>query len=412
MWFNKIRTKHWLLLFAGILAIGLVAFVGLVVVVSADPAAGANGSDILRAVIGDRATAAIEGALFQVQDAVQRVEYGLGLAKPSTPWQVPSAGAVASSPKSPAPQPGGATGRKSSPLALVPNPSGQTGGMFPVRKAWQPAPLSPLGGRPGEGIWTPYLQDSSGRTVAYRAFLVPDANRPYAIVAVVAFDLSHTRLHFVLGYKEPYSPDGPKRSGAMPPADKQPGVLLAMFNGGFKANNGHYGAMADGVQALPPIPGLGTVAIYKDGQVRIGAWGHDLQPSADMLAWRQNGPLVIQDGRINPMIYNDNAVDWGYTFKGVVPTWRSGIGISPDGGTLYYFAGPSLSVEALANCMQDAGVSQAIQLDINNYWVFFAAIHWMNGKPKPDPLFPQMDQNTDRYLYPYERDFFYVTAKP
>lgn len=404
--------KVLLMLATGIMVAGIVGFGGLVLVVSANPAAGAHGSDILRALMGDQATAAIEGALFQVQDAIQQVEYGLGLAKPATPWQVPSRTAAASTAKPPDHKPSEATGGKSSPLALVPNSSSQTSSMFPVRKAWQPAPLSPLGGRPGEGLWAPYLQDSSGRTVAYRAFLVPDANRPYAIVAVVAFDLSHTRLHFVLGYKEPYSPDGPKRSGAMPAADKQPGVLLAMFNGGFKANNGHYGAMADGIQALPPIPGLGTVAIYNDGEVRIGAWGHDLQPSPNMVAWRQNGPLVIQDGRINPMIYNDNAVDWGYTFKGVVPTWRSGIGISPDRGTLYYFAGPSLSVEALANCMQDAGVSQAIQLDINNYWVFFAAIHWTNGKPIPDPLFPQMDQNTDRYLYPYERDFFYVTAKP
>jgi hypothetical protein len=255
----------------------------------------------------------------------------------------------------------------------------------------------------------PYIQDPVGRTIAYRTFLQPDPNRPFEIVAVVAFDLAHTHLHYVLGFEEPYSPNGPKRTGAMPEEDKP--RLLAMFNGGFKATHGEYGAMADGVQALPPRADVGTLVMYKNGQVSLGQWIDDIHPSDTMEAWRQNGPLVVHDGKINPKIYNNSPQDWGYTVNEVSPTWRSGVGLSKDGESLYYFGGPSLSMEALARAMLAANAYEGLQLDINNYWVHFVAVEHDNGKLKLDPLFPNgMQENIDRYLHPYGRDFFYVTA--
>ena len=130
----------------------------------------------------------------------------------------------------------------------------------PVR--WPPAALKPLGTLAGEGAWSPYIQEASGNTAAVRAYLQPDPQRPYAVVAVIAFDLLHTRLHFVLGSVEPFSPDAPPRSGKIPAADLAPGRLLATFNGGFKATHGKFGAMADGVTVLPPRDGVGTLAIF------------------------------------------------------------------------------------------------------------------------------------------------------
>src|SRR5207237_4731551 len=121
--------------------------------------------------------------------------------------------------------------------------------------AWQLSRLTPFGKLPGEGLWSPYMQTSDGlRTLAYRTFLEPDLQRPYSIAAVVAFDLQATRLHYVLGTLEPI-PDAPQptRTGTIPTADARPGVLLATFNGGFKARHGRFGAMAAGVTALPPI---------------------------------------------------------------------------------------------------------------------------------------------------------------
>ena len=153
--------------------------------------------------------------------------------------------------------------------------------------------------------------------MAYRTFLQPDPTRPYSLVAVVSFDLTRTRLHFVLGTIEPASPiatpDAATRSGAIPASDRLANVLLAAFNGGFKATHGEFGAMADGITALPPKDGLGTLAIYKSGRVSLGEWGAGLTLTPDMVAFRQNGPLVIQQGRINPRIYDNSPQDWGYT---------------------------------------------------------------------------------------------------
>lgn len=278
---------------------------------------------------------------------------------------------------------------------------------------WEPAPASPLGTLEGEGVWSKYIQDSAGHPVAYRTFIQPDPSRPYTVVAVIAFNLNQTRLHYVLGSVEPYSPNSPKRSGTIDPKDLMPGVLLATFNGGFKATHGHFGAMAGGITALPGREGLGTLVINRDGKVSMGEWGVDIYPTGDVEAWRQNGPLVIHNGQINPKIYDNSPKDWGYTVDAVSPTWRSGIGINADGSTLYYFVGPKMTMEALAKTMLAVGAVQGMQLDINNYWVHFTAIHWEDNTPIAVPLFPaSMGENVDRYLHPYTRDFFYITSIP
>jgi hypothetical protein len=381
---------------------------GTLAAVSIWPSLGAQGADLLRGVIGDEAVARLEMEVYQVQDTLQKWKYDLGWATPSAPWgNTPFPEYVSTLTSTPLP----------SMAAAIPSTLVFTQEVTPVATAtpvpvtWPPASLSPLGSLAGEGTWSEYIQDAAGQTVAYRTYLQPDPSRPYTVVAVIAFDLRHTRLHFVLGSVEPYSPDGPKRTGEMPAVDKVPGFLLAMFNGGFKARHGEFGAMADGLVALPAQDGLGTLVIYQGGGVRIGEWGTEITPTKDMLAWRQNGPLVIDHGIINTRIYSNLPQDWGYTVNDVSPTWRSGVGVSADQKTLYYFCGPSLSMEALAKAMQAAGADAAIQLDINNYWVHFVAVRTDGKKLILDPLFPyMMYENIDRYLWPYTRDYFYVTG--
>jgi hypothetical protein len=118
-----------------------------------------------------------------------------------------------------------------------------------------------------------------------------------------------------------------------------------------------------------------------------------------MTAFRQNGPLVIRKGQINSQIYNNSPQDWGYTVIDVSPTVRSGIGLSQDNQTLYYFCGPSLTMEALAKSMQAAGAYNAIQLDINNYWVLFVKITPSGSKLTAEPLLPRlMVDGVGRYL--------------
>ncbi len=397
-------------------AIFLVILVVLYLSITAFPGFGAQGADFLRGIIGDKATSQIEMFMFSLQDSVHQVEYKLGLAKASAPWQVASITPpdlpLATPSATPIPPTSTPTPLATTPtLAVTPSPLPPT--LTPTPTPWVLEPIPALGTLEGEGIWSAYIQDGNGQALAYRTFLQPDPKRPYTLVAIVAFDLARTRLGFVLGTHEPsLKGTATSRSGTIPAADFMPGVLLATFNGGFKGEHGAYGAMSNGVEALPPQKGLATVALYADGQIKIGEWDKDILPSDNLVFFRQNCRLIIQDGKINPLVYVDSAAYWGANLNGATVTWRSGLAISPDGKTLYYIAGPSMTASVLANVMMTIGVQAGMQLDINNYWVHFVAVRDTGGKMVADPLFPvDMRADVDRYLKPYARDFFYIAIK-
>lgn len=380
------------------------------------PSVGAQGSDAVRAVIGDENVAKLETALFNTEDAARQLAYQWGIGHPASPWAIAQPGKSASGADSPPTPSGPAVAARG--ITSAASPSGAAPASIPqdapplaAAPVWSPTSLIPLGQLPNEGHWSAYISNLAGQTVAYRTFMQPDPPRPYALAAIVAFDLKASELHFVLGSQEPASSVTVDRTGKIPSIDAKPGFLLAAFNGGFKARHGHFGAMADGTVILPPKDGLGTVAIYDNGRVRIGAWGTAITDSTDMRAWRQNGPLIIDNGQINPHTTDNSSKDWGgNTVSNITPTWRSAIGVSEDDRTLYYIAGPSLTLTSLARAMATAGAVEAMQLDINNYWVHFDSMQPNGAKVQSTPLFDAMKENDNRFLVGYSRDFFYITA--
>lgn len=249
--------------------------------------------------------------------------------------------------------------------------------------------------------------------MAVRTFLQPDPARPYALAAIVAFDLRKAQLHYVLGSEEPALPDGPRGYGLMNADHKLPGSLLATFNGGFMASHGAYGAMADGLVVLAAKDGYATVTMGKeDGRIQIGEWGGDILADGAYQSWRQNARLITQNGQITDRVYNGSAATWGSSINGDVVTWRSALGLSEDGQILYFAAGPSLSMPALAEAMQTVGAYNSLLLDINETWVHFAAIRAEGETLVAEPLLPEgMSSNPDRYLKQSQRDFFYVTVR-
>lgn len=394
---NLHRKKHFRLWHLPILLVGILIAGGviLIVLISSQPAFGAAGADFLRSVIGDKAVAGLEMAYNQVVDAYQTIKFRLGFSTPGTGWEI-----------LPTSTPNLEISDIGTPHLSTSIVQPETTG-FPY---WPPQNLSPISGMIGEGLWDVYIQDASGNSVAYRTFIQPDPNRPFAPVAIVAFDLMKTRFHFILGTISPVIPGGPHGKGEIPPVDLDQNALLATFNGGFKATHGEFGAMADGITALPARDGLGTLVLYQNGSLRLGEWGKDVWMTDDIESFRQNGPLVVQDGKINPRIYNNDPLDWGYTIIDVSPTVRSGIGINPDDSILYYFCGPGLDMEGLARVMVAAGVRSAIQLDINKYWVLFTKILPYGKGIMAEPLFPQWMTNVNRFILTSARDFFYVTS--
>jgi len=377
---------------------------------------GAAAADPLRDWLGNETVAQVEGFLFQMQDEVQQRQYALSQEPPEAPWEpvLPTATPLpTTTPTATRPRP-----TQTHPTSgLTPTPLPPTATPYPTATAtptpWQPPAAAALGQLEGEGIWSPYLMAEDNQTVAYRTFFQPDPERPFALVAVVAINLTQTQLHFVLGSQEPSLPDGPRGRGQIPSEHKTADLLLATFNGGFKATHGQFGAMANGVEALPPQDGLATVAFYDDGQIKIGAWGTDIVPDEHLIAWRQNAPLIIDRGEMTAAARRNSMADWSGSVHDEIVTWRSGLGLSADRQVLYYFAGPSLHMPSLAQAMLAVGVAQGMLLDINPSWVQFSAITAQEGELVATPLLAEMP-HPDRYLNRYgsERDFFYLTVAP
>jgi hypothetical protein len=380
------------------------------------PSLGAQVVDLARGVLGDQVVAQVESTVLQTLDEFKQWEYGGAGVQPVTPGlskaqPVPTAkpGVRTVTPQGTETAPTPSTQPSALPSAPVSIPIPTS---TPTTPAWLPPQIAIANPSTLEGQWAPYLWDSTGWPVAYRAYFHPDPTRSYAYVVVVAFDLQHTQLHFVLGFDEPASTVQVLRSGRIPAQDLKVDSLLAAFNGGFKAQHGHFGVMTNGITLIPPIEGLGTVGISDSGQVQIGEWGKDFTPSPHWIAWRQNDPLIVQNGQINPHTADPDPKVWGYIVYGDTATYRSALGISPDGQILYYACGPSLTLPVLAHAMQATGVFQAMQLDINAFWVHFEAFQADGDQLKAVPLLDAMKGvGEHRFLTGSSRDFFYITTK-
>jgi hypothetical protein len=220
------RGRRYLLAFLALLSLFVTITTMLVLLISTSPQTGAQGADWLRGLLGNKPVAELEAVVFTIQDKLHQLVYRVEASTPSAPWESSSISPVTSRPA--------ASGTSASFPALsthhfttatparaalgtqeignqpairilptsTPQPAATT---MPTPSTWLPPNLVPLGSIPGEGIWTAYLDDPSGLAVAYRTFLQPDPSRPYVTVGIVAFDLSHLRLHYVPGLLEPVS---------------------------------------------------------------------------------------------------------------------------------------------------------------------------------------------------------------
>jgi hypothetical protein len=192
--------------------------------------------------------------------------------------------------------------------------------------------------------------------------------------------------------------------------------LIAAFNGGFKQVHGYYGMMTDGITLLPPKPGIATLALYQDGRIRIGAWESDIIQTPDLVAFRQNCPPLIEAGQVNPALYQNNRAAWGTTGNTDI-TWRTGLGITQAGRYLIYAVGNGTTAATLAEALLKAGSSEAMQLDIHQFYAHFYTYR-ANTDPNTlakyqlvgDPLLEEMLFNPYIYLIPSPRDFFYLTS--
>lgn len=366
----------------------MLTIIAVVFMSQANGASGAWTADALRAVVGPTLTAQFETWFLGLADTTHQVQYHLNGQRVEAPWAVGATTAmptVTLAPKT---------------VALAPMPLGR---ISPV--------VTPAIG--GEGVWLP--QGTAPSPYIYlpldaKTFLRPDPSHPYAIVTLLQFDTRFFRLHIVAGTAEPGGPRGLSGPGVIPSLDQKGNALLAAFNGGFKYADGQYGLKTNSTVYVPPQPNSATIAVTRSGQIILGAWGVDPRLNSgnpDLVAWRQNASLLINNGTINPLTHDGAA--WGGTILNSAYTWRSGIGIT-DHGTLIYAAGDALTALSLGEALHAAGAVTAMQTDINPFWVrAFLYNRDAHGTLNIVKLNPAMYGVGTEYLYGSARDFFYLT---
>jgi hypothetical protein len=402
---NQLQSGHsWVIfIFSGILKILISLLVILTVVPIVSPSAGADMADMLRAIVGPGPVAVLESASFQLQDVFNQVRY-----------QVSGDQAQFAFSNDPQDQ----TASTSVPLTRSAE-NGLNTANPPTIPVVQNTPIPTVNvvtDAPSLG-WKPYGPTVKGLPAMARAQLMLDPSRSYTSIAIVRIDLSKLQLHMMPGNLEPAHPSG--ISQVIPDLGMVPTIeqsqLVAAFNGGFKQVHGYYGMMVYGIPLLPPKTGIGTVALYSDGRVKIGAWGTEITQTPDLIAYRQNCPPLIDAGQINPALYLNNRSAWGTTGNKDI-TWRTGLGITRDSRYLIYAVGNGTTAATLAEALLKAGAFDAMQLDINQFYAHFYTYH-SNTDPNTSGTFQltgerlvaEMVYNPHLYLTPNPRDFFYLT---
>ena len=366
----------------------ILTVITIVLFSSANGESGAWLADAMRAVLGPTITAQVESSYLGFSDATHQIQYHVSGSHVDAPWAVDRTTSL--------------------PTALVPLKRLHLASMRLDR-------LSPLvtPALSGEGVWL--TQEAAPASYNYlpldaKTFIRPDPSHPYAIVTLLQFDTRFSRLHMVAGTDEPGGPRGFNGPGVIPIRDQQANALLAAFNGGFKYADGQYGLKVNNTIYVPPQPHAATIAVTREGQIILGAWGVDprlTSGNTDLMAWRQNASLLINNGTINPLTQDGAA--WGGTILNRAYTWRSGIGLTTQ-GTLIYAAGAFLTAQTLAVALQSAGAVMAMQTDINPFWVrAFLYTQDASGTLNNGKLNPAMYGTGTEYLYGTQRDFFYLT---
>jgi len=129
--------------------------------------------------------------------------------------------------------------------------------------------------------------------------------------------------------------------------------LLAVFNGGFMTRHGAWGMMIAGEVFLPPREDGCTVALYRDGSVRIRTFSALSGSVADLLAYRQTPPCLVEQGSVHEaLLGGDKPRRWGLSETGGLDIRRSALGLADGGRTLLYGLGEWITPRALAEAMR------------------------------------------------------------
>jgi hypothetical protein len=275
-----------------------------------------------------------------------------------------------------------------------------------AQSAYAPPPIRPVitPALPHEGIWRGTGPLVNGAPPILVTTFRPDPEYPRMVAGVAWIDSSRTSLQLYPGRYEPAEASyrGPME---VPPALRS--QLVATFNSAFKLEDSGGGFAALGQVYAPLHAGMATLVGYRGGGVDVRTWAGGPRPGPSVLFARQNLPLIVENGVLNPRIGEGS--QWGATLGNAIRVWRSGVGVDAH-GNLIFAAANDQTAESLAQVLQRAGAVRAMELDINSEWVTFNFYGgW--GARFPTKLLPDMTREATRYLEPDDRDFLAVFAR-
>jgi len=351
------------------------------------PSLGPALADGLRVVFGPRAVAHLESWAYALDDRWQRLTRR-GEA-PHTYWEAPPA----------APQP---------PAMAV-----DAG----AARVFVPRDVGPMSMRAaGDGRWVAVpIDGDEGTPMLYKSLLHPDTARPWAELFVVAIDASRVRLHLMAGVVDPEAETPAGKHYARPaliPVEEQ-ARLVAAFNGGWKAEHGHFGMKVDGVTLLSPRDASCTVTAYDDDTIRIATWTTLAPSEPRMVFYRQTPPCLYSRGVRHRGLSVEETVSWGAAVGGSAVIRRSAIGLDEQGETLYVGVSNSTTAPAIADGMHHAGAYDIAELDVNwSYPKFLVFRRNDAGALEAETLFPGFVFEKDEYVRRRApKDFFYFERR-
>src|SRR5947209_2377135 len=172
---------------------------------------------------------------------------------------------------------------------------------------------------PGEGQWHATGPVVAGAAPVLVTTFRPDPSYPQMVAGVAWIDASRTWLALYPGRYEPPSDANP---GPMDVPGQLRGRLLATFNSGFKLEDSGGGFVAFGRLYAPLRDGLAPLVRFRDGTADVRAWSGGPDPGPEVSFARQNLPLIVQGGQLNPRL--SDGPRWGATLGNAVRVWRFG----------------------------------------------------------------------------------------
>ncbi|HEX5099350.1 MAG TPA: hypothetical protein VFV94_07605 [Polyangiaceae bacterium] len=328
--------------------------------------------------------------------------------EPPRTGQAPAASAPTSGQAAIVPPSSAAPGASSPP---VPATSAAGGAATPVSKRRFPppniAPPYPRSAEKGDGEWSPYPEGSPfAKTVLH-----PHEASRFIEVTLVAIDLGAVSLGYMPGTDDLGGKKVPFVPGLVPEADRA--RTLAIFNGGFQPQHGHWGMKLGETTVVPPREDGCTLALYADGSVRLRSWPALAATAEGIHAFRQTPPCLFEEGAVHPDLVAGRDKAWAGQNPKLVTRRRSAVGLDASGAVLFYAIGVEAPPKLLAEALRAAGAASGAELDINWNWTrFLLFTKNEEGKLRATTSLAEGDYAKSGYVErPSDRDFFYVLRK-